>query len=308
MKVIGNNQSGSGFDKTGWKGFLLRIKDELTQDKIKQVAAGVAFFFFLALFPSLVAILSVYGLLTDESQMHEHFVKLAQVLPPKAHQLIADRLSSIAQQSGQTLGWGAVLSLLFSFWTANAGTRALIEGINIAYDQQDQRSFWKKNAVSFAFTIGGLLLGVICATVVVGFPATIDNWQLPDVVESILSFARWLVLAGIIMAGLAVVYKYAPAKSSPSFKWVSWGAFAAVALWTAGSLLFSWYVRNLANYEETYGSLAAVIILMLWFYMTSYVIILGAEVNAELEYIKGKRPEQQDQKEENEGPDQQKAA
>lgn len=270
--------------KPGWKDVFKRVNTELSEDNISIVAAGVAFYFFLAIFPALVAIISLYGLVNDPAQVEQQLAAITDILPQQAHQMLEERLKKIAGQSGGTLGWGVAISILVSLWSANKGTKSLFQGINIAYNERDERGFLKLNGLTLLFTLGGLMIGILSLALVAAFPALVGNMGLPETWKTVISWARWPLLALMVVFSLALVYTYAPDRSNPQFKWVSWGAIIATVLWIAGSLLFSWYVNNFGNYQETYGSVAAVIILMLWFNLTSFVILLGAEINTELEH------------------------
>lgn len=269
---------------SGWKDVLLRVKDQIVSDHIGVVAAGVAFYFFLALFPFLTLVISTYGLVTDPGQVEQHMEQLAAFLPQEAQAMLTERLQSIASKAGDTLGWGVLLGILISLWSANSGTKSLFEGVNIAYDEEDQRSFLKLNALTMLFTLGGIVIGSICAVLVIGFPALVSHLGLPSTLEAVISWGRWPLLFLVVMLSISLVYKFAPNRNNPKFKWVSWGSAIATTLWVAGSLLFSWYVTNFGEYSEAYGPIASVIILMLWFNLTSYIILLGAEINAELEH------------------------
>lgn len=270
--------------KSGWKEVFIRVKNQLSKDNMDIVSAGVAFYFFLAIFPALAAAVSIYGLVTDPAQVEQQLSQITSALPEQAHQLLSERLHNIAQKSGSTLGWGMALSILISLWSANKGTKSLFEGINIAYDERDERGFLKQNGLTLLFTLGGIVVGFLCISLVVGFPALVGNLGLSETLQTIIGLTRWLLLGIILIFSLALIYKYAPDRDQPQFKWVSWGSIIATVLWIAGSLLFSWYVNNFGNYGEMYGSLAAVIILMLWFNLTSFIILLGAEINSELEH------------------------
>lgn len=272
----------------GWKEVMLRVKDQVSKDNLSIVAAGVAFYLFLALFPTLVAIISIYGLITEPAEVEQHMAQLSGILPGSAQEIISDRLQNISQQSDAALGWGLVLSILLSLWSANSGTKSLFQGVNIAYDEENSKSFFKLNGITLLFTLGGIVICGLAFALVVAFPAVIDGLGLPDGVQTVLQLGRWLVLAVFIMLAFSAVYKVAPVRKSPKFRWVAWGAGIASALWIGGSLLFSWYVKNFSNFDEVYGSIAAVIILMLWFNLTCFVILLGAEINAELEHQTGK--------------------
>lgn len=270
--------------KKGWKDIGLRVKDQLIKDHIPIVSAGIGFFFFLAIFPAIAATLSIYGLLMNPAEVSQQMNQLADVLPGQAHQIISDILERQSEKSGTSLGWSLVLSILFSLWTANIGTRAVFQGLNITYNQKDKRGFIKTSGVTLLFTIGGIIIGFLAIAIVVAFPALIDRIGLPSNLEIMIQLLRWPILALIFMLSLSVVYKVAPYRTSPKFRWSSWGAVVATLLWLIGSLLFNLYVSNFSTFDSTYGSFAAVIILMLWFFLTAFIILLGAEINAEMEH------------------------
>ncbi len=268
----------------GWKDVALRVKDQLTKDHVSIVSAGIAFYFFLALFPALGAALSIYGLIMDPTQVAQQMSQLANALPEQAHQMISGILERQSERSGSALGWSLILSILISVWSANKGTKAVFEGVNIAYGETDDRGFFRKNTVTILFTIGGILVGFVAIVMVAVFPALIDKIGLPSTLEKIVQLLRWPILALIVMFALASVYKVAPYRKSPELKWISWGTIVATVFWLAGSLIFSLFVSNFGNFDETYGSFAAVIILMLWFFLTGFIVLLGAEINSEMEH------------------------
>lgn len=268
----------------GWKDIALRVKDRLTKDHVTLVSAGIAFYFFLAIFPAIAAALSTYGLVMEPAQVEQQMSQLVNVLPEQAHQMISDILKHQSEKSGSSLGWSLVLSVLFSLWSANKGTKAVFEGVNITYDETDGRGFFKKIALTLMFTLGGIIIGFFAIVMVVAFPALIDKIGLPSTLETIIQFLRWPLLALIVMFALTAVYKIAPYRENPAFKWASWGAIIATVFWLAGSLLFSLFVNNFGILDKTYGSFAAVITLMLWFFLTAFLVLLGAEVNSEMEH------------------------
>lgn len=257
-----------------------RIFSRLTEDNVSIISAGVAFYFFLALFPALAAFISIYALAVDPAQVSQQMNDAAAVLPAEAHGIIEDLLTQTAGQSAGTLGWSLVISILLSLWSASKATSAVFEGVNIAYHEKDERGFFQKKAVIFLFTLGAIVAGIISIAFVVGFPAFIDTLGLPAALTTVLSLLRWVILAGIIYFVLEMIYKIAPNRGS-DFRWLNPGAIVATVLWIGGSLLFTLYVNNFGEYDKTYGSIAAVIILLLWFYLTGFIIMLGAEINAE---------------------------
>lgn len=270
--------------KEGWKDIGKRVFGQIKKDNIDIVAAGVAFYFFLAIFPTLAATVSIYGLVTDPGQVQSQMSQLTSVMPQEVSQMISERLQGISGESDQALGWSVVIGILLSLWSANKGTKALFTGVNIAYDEEIDRGFIKDNALSLAFTLGGIIIGILSITLVVGFTAIADQLGLPSFLHTIINWLRWPMLLLIVMFSLALVYRFAPDRDNPKFKWVNWGAAIAAFLWMLGSLGFSFYVSNFGSYNETYGSVAAVIILLLWFLLTSYIILLGAEINSEMEH------------------------
>ncbi|MEX2639299.1 MAG: YihY/virulence factor BrkB family protein [Balneolales bacterium] len=269
--------------KEGWKDIGSRVTGELTSDHISIVSAGVAFYFFLALFPALLALISIYGLIVDPAEVEQQMNQIAGILPDQASQMISGILQDVAGQAEQTLGWSLGLSVLVSLWSAHQGTSAVFEGVNIAYNEIDERGFFKQKALTLLFTLAGIIAGILCAALVVVFPVLVGNLNLPSVMQSLILWLRWPFLALIVIGGLGLVYKKAPDRDNPPFSWVSPGAVTATVLWLTGSLLFSFYINNFGNYEATYGSFAAVVILMLWFYLTAFIILLGAEINSEME-------------------------
>lgn len=268
----------------GWKQVLLRVKDQIQRDHLKVASAGVAFYFLLALFPALAATVSIYGLAFDPQGVEQQVTAMAQALPQQASDMIGEILKSIADKPNTKLGWSMLAGLALTLYSAKQGISALFEGVNIAYDEIDERGFFKKNGLELIFTLGAILVVLLLLALVVAFPAVIDRLALPAVVDVALRLIRWVLLAVVLSAALGMIYRVAPHRSDPKFRWVSWGAVIATVTWLIGTVLFSQYVENFGSYDKTYGSFAAVIILMLWLFLTAFIILLGAEINAELEH------------------------
>ena len=268
----------------GWKDIGKRVWHEMKVDHVQIVSAGVAFYFFLSIFPTIVAAISIYSLVLEPSQIEAQFSRLDLILPEKAFGMINDFLRPVIEQSRKEIGWGLIVSVLVSIWSANKGTNALFQGINIAYDEIETRNIFKKNLITLLFTLCGLVLGLISLLIVIFFPLLIDKFGLPQQLEKILTWFRWVILGLILISSLSMVYKIAPHRRSPRFRWVSWGALLGTSLWLAGSMLFSWYVSNFGSYDDLYGSFAAVAILMLWLFLTAFIVLMGAEINSEMEH------------------------
>lgn len=268
----------------GWKDIGKRTISQIADDNIQIVSAGVAFYFFMALFPAIIAMVNIYSLIIEPSKIREHFSALDNILPATAYDLITGILEPILQQPDSTVGWSLFLSIIISLWSSNKGTSALFQGLNIAYDEKDERGFFKKTGLTFIFTIGAILLFLICLIVLIFYPAFIDKLNLSSGMESFTSWIRWIIIAALFVFGLGMLYKKAPDRDDPETRWLTWGAVLSTVFWIVGSLLFSWYVDNFGNYGEVYGSFAAVIILMLWLFLTAFIVLLGAELNSEMEH------------------------
>lgn len=289
MKRVKNINSPKKIESSGWKKILIRVKDRIGEDNLSIVAAGVAFFAFLAIFPAIVALLSIYGLAVDPQQAQDQISQLSDMMPEEAFSIIEERVENFLETSGTTLSWGTILGILISLWSANAGTKFLFTGTDIAYETKNTRGFIKQNAITLLFTLCAIITLVLSLTLIVIFPAIVQTFGLPDNIESLVSWLRWPLLALIVILVISLIYKYAPARKSPKFKWVIVGAAVATILWLIASWGFSFYVSNFGNYGEMYGSISAVVILMLWLYLTSFIILLGAELNASSEaYAEGR--------------------
>jgi membrane protein len=267
----------------GIKDIGKRVFSQINKDHVQIVSAGVGFYFFLALFPTIVAAISIYSLVLEPSQIQEQLSNLNRLLPQKAFEMINGFLEPILKEDKQKLGWGLLISILISLWSANKGTSALFEGINIAYNEES-RGIIKKNALTLVFTLGAIVLGMLSLLIVIFFPIFIGKIGFSETIESVLGWGRWIVLGFILVFTLSMLYKIAPHRDNPEFKWVSWGAVIGAVLWVLGSALFSWYVNNFGSYSDLYGSFAAVVILLLWLFLTAFIVLLGAEINSEMEH------------------------
>lgn len=267
----------------GWFDVVKRVYRQIGEDNIGIAAAGVAFYAFLSIFPTIAATIALYGLIIDPQTVQQQMNEISNVLPQQSAQLIQEQLGQIARSSPAALGWGLIFSVLLSLWSANKGTQALFQAINIAYNEKNNRGFLKGNLITLLFTILGIVVAILSMVLVIALPAFTSQLGLPDVLQTMVFFARWTILAVVLIAGLAILYRFAPVRKNPQWRWVSWGSVIATVLWIAGSWGFSYYVKNFSNFNATYGSLAAVVILLLWFNLSSFIVLLGAEINSELE-------------------------
>lgn len=276
----------SEFPSRGWKDILLRTKDQIGEDNLFIVAAGVAFSAFLALFPAIAAMASLLGLVlepTEAARVIDAAGGLG-VLPPEALAIIRDQAHEVVTTSDEALGIGLLVSVGLALWSAAAGVKALMTGLNIVYEEHESRGFLKYYATALLLTLGALMFVIVALALVAALPAVLERLLIPEFIRTGLGMLRWAILGGMLLFALALVYRFGPSRQRPQWRWVSWGAGVATLLWLGGSALFSLYVANFANYNKTYGALAAIVILLTWFYLTAIVVLLGAELNAEMEH------------------------
>ena len=267
----------------GWFAVLKRVKAEVKEDNVTLLAAGVAFYAMLAIFPAIIAVVTVYGMVADPAQVESQVSEFAKSLPSGADQLLTTQLENVTSAGRQSLSIGLVLSLLAVLWSASSGVQGLVKGLNLVYDERESRGFLKLRGLSLLLTLGAILMAVVAIALVAVFPAVIGDLGLGQAGELAASIARWVVLALLVLSALAVLYRHAPDRANPRWRWVSGGAVVALVLWLLGSIGFSWYVDNFGKYNQTYGALAAVIILLLWLFLSAFVVLLGAELDAETE-------------------------
>lgn len=267
----------------GWKQVVKRAWAEAKADNVPMLAAGVAFFAFLALFPATIALITVWGLVQTPQEAARQAESLTAGLPEEAGALITAQLESVAANGDGALSFGLVISLLLALWSASGGTGNLIKAVNIAYDEEETRGFVKLRGLALLLTLGAIVFLIASVTLVAVVPPLLDALGLGIVGTVLAQVARWVILLALVAAALAVVYRFAPDRDDPKLAWASLGAVVATVLWILGSIAFSLYVSNFGSYGETYGAIAGVAILMLFLFLTSYIILLGAEVNAETE-------------------------
>jgi len=267
--------------KRGWFQIAKRGWKEAKTDQVPLLAAGVAFYAFLSLFPALIALVLIYGLVADPAQIARNADQLTGAFPGQVRQLITKQLTMVSSHN-QGAGIGVVASILIALWSASGGTSNLITAISTAYDEQEKRSFIKKRALALVLTLGAIIFMIIVLFLVAALPAVLQLFN-NAVVRFLLQVVRWALLVVLVVGALAVLYRVAPDRDAPKMKWVSVGAVIATLLWIVASVGFSVYVANFGNYAKTYGALAGIVVLLFWLWITNYAILLGAEINAEAE-------------------------
>jgi len=268
----------------GWKDILLRTYHEMNEDRLLAVAAGVVFYGLLALFPAITALVSCYALLADGSTVNGHLASLGSMLPGGAMDIVKEQVDRVLSKGDIKLGMAFAFSFVLALWSANGGMKAMIDAINVAYEETEERGFFKLNAVSLAFTIGGLVAVLVAIGAIVALPLILSAIGLSAVTDAIIRYGRWPMLVVLTLLALAVLYRFAPSRRAPQWKWITVGSVFATVAWLAGSALLSFYLANYAHYDATYGSLGAAIGLMMWMWMSTIVILMGAELNAEVEH------------------------
>ncbi len=268
----------------GWQDIFARVWRDLSRHRILAIAAGVTFYALLAVFPFIAALVAIYSLFADPSTIRSHLDSLASVLPPGAVSVIGDQISLIAAQGRTTLGLATIVSLAVALWSANAGMKAVFDALNIVYEEEEKRGFFKLNAWSLGFTIGAIVLALVAIAAVVALPPLIAYLGVPKDSQEWINWLRWpLLLLGVTLAA-SVMYRYGPSRNEAQWRWLSWGAALFAIGWLVASLLFSWYSSNFGTFNQTYGSLGAAVGFMTWLWITNIVLLLGAEINAETEH------------------------
>src|ERR671918_1645503 len=273
----------SQIPKSGWRDILLRTKREISDDHVSLIAAAVAFYGLLALFPAIAALISLWALLFDPQQIEQQIETLSGLLPPEAAAIIEDQARKVAEDVGG-LSIGAAGGILLALYGASKGMKALMEGLNIIYDEQEERGFIKLNLIALGLTLLVILAMIVALGAIIIVPILLGAVGLGPVAETLANLLRWPLLFVVALFALAIIYRYGPSRAQPRWRWVSWGAAVATIIWIIGSIAFSIYVQNFGSYNETYGSIGAVVILLMWFWLSSFTVLLGAELNSEMEH------------------------
>jgi membrane protein len=266
-----------------WRELASQIWTNIGCHRVMAIAAGVTFYALLAIFPAIAAIVTLYGLFADTHTIVTQLNSLSGVLPGGAIDVVGNQVTRIASRPHSSLGVAFIISLLISLWSANSGVKAMFDALNVVYNVEDRRSFIKLNAVSLFFTLAAMALLLAGLASVVVVPIIVKLMPMQSLAGPLMKIARWPVLLILIGLGLSVVYRFGPHREHAQWRWISWGSGVAAIAWLGGSLLFSWYAANFGSYNETYGSLGAVIGFMTWMWLSSIVVLLGAEIDAAME-------------------------
>ena len=268
----------------GWKDILFRVYDEIGNDRLLAVAAGVTFYALLAIFPAIAALVSLYGLFSDAGSIAKQLDGLSGVLPGGAVDIIGEQVKRIASKPNSSLSFALVASLGISLWSANAGMKAIFDALNVAYNETEKRSFVVLNLTSLAFTFGAILILILAMVSAVVVPVIFNTFGIGGLAATLLALARWPVLLAIIVTGFSVLYRFGPSRAHAKWRWITWGSGLAAISWVLASVLFSIYVSSFGSYNATYGSLGAAVGFMTWIWISSIILLLGAEICSEMEH------------------------
>jgi membrane protein len=265
-----------------WKDVLLRVYHNASEHRLTSIAAGVAFYVLLAIFPGIAALVSIYGLFADPSIIGQHLSDLTSVLPDGAIDIIRDQLQRLVSQGVGHLGFAFLFGVAVSLWSANAGMKALFDALNVVHGETEQRSFIELNIISLGFTLGALAFMIIALAAIAVLPVVMSYVKLPGATQWLIALGKWPSLLIVVAVAIAAVYRFGPSRQGMRWTWLTWGSAAAAIAWIMVSILFSWYVTNFGSYDKTYGSLGAAIGFMTWIWLSSAVVLLGAALDAEL--------------------------
>lgn len=266
-----------------------RVLKDFSANRLLSLAASVTYYGLLALFPAIAAVVAIYGLFGDPAAIDKHVQALSTVIPGGAIQVVSDQIQALTSASKKATGFTFIVGLVISLWSASSGVKALFDALNMTYGEPERRGFIKLTLIALLFTAGAIVFVMIGLAGTVVVPVVLNALDLEGPLGWIISAGRWLVLLGIIATALAVIYRYGPSRAEPRWQWLSWGGVFAALGWLVVSALFSWYAANFGKYNATYGALGAVVGLMTWLWLSTTVILLGAQINAELEKPAGER-------------------
>jgi membrane protein len=274
----------TGIPLTGWRDILWRTVQRANDDRLLATAAGVVFYGLLAIFPAITALVSCYGLFADPTTIGGNLQTLSLMLPDGSFQIVQDQIARVLAKGNAALGATFLFGLAFALWSANAGIKAVIDALNVVCEEREKRSFVRLNLTSLAFTSAAIVALLLMVGAVVALPLALDHVGLAPELRAMISLARWPLLIVTLLIALGVLYRFGPSRDAAGWPWLTVGAVAATLFWISGSALFSWYLSNFGNYSATYGSLGAAIGLMMWMWMSTIIVLYGAELNSVIEH------------------------
>ena len=267
----------------GWRQVIRRTYLEIISDRISLVAAGCAFYATLALFPAINMMISLYGLIFDPASVEPQLEVVRELMPPAAFAIIAERVHTLVSHGKATLGASLLVSTAIALWSSATGTKSMLSALNMAYEEIERRSFLQFQAIGLIMTLCGIMGAILALALLVFLPIAIEYVGLSTHAKALLRFVSLGLLILLVNMSLSLLYHFGPSRRAAKWRWVTPGSFVATLLWLAASVAFSLYVERIASYDATYGSVGAVVAVMMWFWVSAYAFLLGAELNAELE-------------------------
>jgi membrane protein len=281
---LGQNARAPGeIPARGWWAVAKRVAREAISDRLPMVASSCAFYAMLALFPAISVLISLYGLFLDPATVEGQLEAVRDVLPGAAFEMVASRVHDLASKGSTVLSWGVVIGTALALWSATFGTKALMNALNSAYEEHESRGLIHYNLLAIGLTLSGIVGVAVALSIIVGVPALLRFTWLGPIADIAVRLVSFLLLVGFVTLGLSVLYRLGPSRREAKWRWISPGSVMAAVLWLTASALFSLYVGRFATYDATYGPLGAVVVVLMWFYISAFVVLLGAELNAELE-------------------------
>lgn len=268
----------------GLKDVFWRVYASLTEDRITLIAAGVTYYLLLALFPALSALVSLYGFVSDPAGIVDRIAFLSTIMPADGLNILLDQMRALTTERNTTLSIALIGGLALALWSANNGMKALFEAMNVAYAEEEKRGLVRLNLISLLFTLGALLLAIVILFAMGVAPAVLKYLWLDRFTEVIIRLVRWPVMILFVAGGIMMLYRFGPSREPAKLKWLTWGAAFSTLAWLAASIAVSFYLGNIADYNATYGTLGALIGFMVWTWISVIIVIVGAEINAELEH------------------------
>ncbi|PDT08294.1 YihY/virulence factor BrkB family protein [Rhizobium sp. M1] len=269
---------------SGLRDVFWRVFHEILNDRVSLIAAGVTFYLLLAIFPALAALVSLYGLVADPLTISEHLRELVVLLPPGAFDLLADQLKALIERRESTLGITFFVGLAIALWSTHNGTLAIFDAMNVAYEEDEKRSLVRLNLIGFCFTLCAIFFAVLMVALVGVMPLVLSFLWLDQFKEQMALLLRWPLLLLVVVVAVMLVYRFGPSREPARVRWMTWGAALTTLAWAVMSLGFSFYLEHFANYNATYGTLGALIGFLIWIWLSVVILIVGAELNAELEH------------------------
>jgi membrane protein len=266
-----------------WRDILLRIYRKIGKDRIIAIAAGVAYYSILAIFPAIGALVAIYGLFADPAAIAAHVDSLSGVVPGGVADVMRDEMTQIASHGKSTLGIAFGGGLLVSLWSANAGVKALFDALNVVYEEEEMRGLIGLNLASLCFTALSIVFVIVAIGAVIVLPAALSYLGLGGETDLIIKLGRWPVLFVVVALALALLYRFGASRTRPKWRWITWGSAFATLAWIAASALFSWYAASFGSYNQTYGSLGAAMGFLVWLWLSAIAVLLGAVLDVEME-------------------------